>query len=327
MSRRRSYIAWPALAMPLFLGSCEKSPVAPVKPDGARRDTLPRFAQVDYPLSWSTDGNLAAFRRCVPSSYGGPGLYVIPRFGGKPLYVLPANIFWPKEVRFSPDGTRVAGVWNFSLFIADLRTGRVDWPYYTANGVGGVDWSPDGNTLLLSRRFYLPEQPEDSAGVHLFDVRTGRDEVFLSRGRHVYGGDPRWSPDGDSFAVVEYTDGAARVAIYGLRDSSLKIVWPGTRADDFENLQWVRPALFGHLKLAVRKYVGERQGSYLMDPDGSRLERLPYSIFFSALSPTRPELLTLGWSGADSLGVVGVDWVSEDRVLWGRRLTAWRPPQ
>lgn len=112
------------------------------------------------------------------------------------------RIYTPAMV-YSPDGKHIAHVTNesgqFNLWLVDSVTGgnKRQLTHYTDNTVRGVDWSPDGKTIVFSADHDGDEQHQ----LYLLDVETGAITPFRhTAGRqHLLKG---YSPDGQWIAYA-----------------------------------------------------------------------------------------------------------------------------
>ncbi|NBB91851.1 MAG: prolyl oligopeptidase family serine peptidase [Gammaproteobacteria bacterium] len=137
--------------------------------------------------------------------------------------------------RFSPDGERVAfvraGEGGAQLHVLWLETGQTTRLSQLPAAPSGVTWSPDGRYLAFSMLVESPSEPmatlprrpegadwaepakvidrlhwrQDGAGYlkpgdrHLFVIAAdGGAPRQLTEGQHDFGGDPAWTPDGES---------------------------------------------------------------------------------------------------------------------------------
>jgi TolB protein len=145
---------------------------------------------------------------------------------------------------WSPDGTRLAvqifskdGVW---ISNADGTAPEMVLPCTgLCETVGEPAWAPSGEQLLSIREDADPSEgaavPGDlpaTATVELLDLGTGERRDILQSAYPELLRDPRWSPDGSSYAVTvqRYDDegeqtGSA-IAIGGLDGSALKVLTP-----------------------------------------------------------------------------------------------------
>ena len=219
------------------------------------------------------------------------------------------------------------GVAGFEVVLIDLFTGAIRWPFFTNNGVNYVDWSPDGQTLLCSRTFTYPDQVEDSAGIHLYDLRTGVDRPFLSGGRHVYGRFPAWSGDGQRFALVESFEGGRRIAVYGVAEGTVTVLVPAVLDALYDNLQWIQASSDYPEHLVYQQIAGSGGGPYAVYMDGSR-ERLQRPISpADVFSSDGAKVLTTAPEPVDSIAVIFMLCTGRGQCRGATRVqvTAWGP--
>lgn len=225
-----------SLLTAVTITACNKHPTAPLP------STPPSTYSADASPAWSPDGALIAFHRCVASSIGPPGVYVVPAWGGRPRYVAPGDGFWPTRLRFSPDGTRLVCVYGLQLYLIDVTTGTTTRLLYTEAGADGPDWSPSGRYIVYSRVFYESGWPPESTGIHRLDLLTGADLAIPATpatGSPIYAGAlPCWSPDGRRIAFIETWadhDGISLIDTSGTIHSVLAESPTGALLDD---LRW-----------------------------------------------------------------------------------------
>ncbi|TMQ63623.1 MAG: hypothetical protein E6K78_10435 [Candidatus Eisenbacteria bacterium] len=295
--------------------------------------SIPLRAVVDDYPAWSPDGRLIAFHRRYPSSYGPPGLYIVPRHGGTPRLLLTGGFYFPREVSFSPDAGRLVCNSANQLVFVDVGSGATSRPMYTDNGATYPDWSPDGRHVVYFRIFRsgFPPEPEDSAGLHLFDVEAGLDRPLWSG----YGAEPagpsKWIRDGAALAVLHGDISGWRLSVARLLGSQISgaVSVPFPKA--FWNLQHLGPARPRSGPLATESVVMlvlgqeiERTLQLTIDPLAISDRRL--LGLWDALSPTGREVAVVRPDPADSLGVIYVgqaDAPPQARML---QLTRYEPP-
>ena len=297
---------------------------------------VPLRAVVDESPAWSPDGRLIAFHRRFPSSYGPPGLYVVPRHGGKPRFLLPGGFFFPREVSFSPDGERLVCNDGNQLAFVDLRTGAISRPLYTDNGATYPDWSPDGGSVVYGRIFLRRFPPElaDSAGLHLLDVASGIDRPLRYGDDVLPSGSAQWIRNGAALALIHADFGNLILSVAtldGLQFSPLysvpipKLLW---------NLQHVGPARSRARALTTESIVMlvigrtiEKTLQVTIDP--FTVSERPLLGLWDALSPTGDEVAAVRPDPSDSLGVLYVEKLDAPPVPLQARvtqLTRFDPP-
>ncbi len=305
---------------------------AALPPDG---QSIPLRAVVDDHPAWSPDGRLIAFHRRYPSSYGPPGLYIVPRHGGEPRLLLRGGFFFPREVSFSPDGQRLVCNNGNQLAFVDIATGVVSRPMYTDNGAAGPDWSPDGRLVVYGRIFrsQFPPEPADSSGLHVLDVTSGLDRPLRYGDTVLPSGPVRWIRNGTALAIIHASGGNPFLSVAthdGREFRSLmsvpfpKLLW---------NLQHLGPARPSSGPLATESLVMlvigapaaiERTLQVTIDPFVISDRRL--LGLWDALSPTGREVAVIRPDPADSLGVLYVGQADGPPQARMKQLTRYDPP-
>lgn len=278
----------------LLLGcgiACAKDPLKPsaVPP--------PFKATVDFSPTWSKDGQMIAYRRVYPSTDGLPGIYVISKRGGKPVFITGANFLWPEDLSFSPDGQYLSAAIDLQLAIIDLSSGNVSMPMYTDNWVRFTDWSPDGRFIVYSRIGIVTGEPPDSAGVHIYEPATGRDWPIVHDGEVVIGRAPRWSPDGRWIAFIRPSTN--EVGIVRPDGSERRTLFQGECVES--ELRWYRRRLTGADGVV---FIDLCRGTYFVDVEMASATLTHPLGRYDEFSPDGSELVTLFSQPTDSLGVV-----------------------
>ena len=164
--------------------------------DGKQVLLLKREATVGF-ADFSPDGG-----RTVLTIEGAPGesgkLWVWDAASGRELWgsvvgvpVRSAYRYAARPAVFSPDGKRVAWVPHAMVCVADARKGGHD-NLEASRGFGdrileGIDFSPDGNTLLVLSDdvAFLDATRSDLAGGRGLDTEGVRSAVFSPDGRYI----------------------------------------------------------------------------------------------------------------------------------------------
>lgn len=178
----------------------------------SRRGTnITRFADGPYyedDAEWSPDGKWIAFE----GNNGGDGSDVIARRvdGTKGLIVAAQESNSSNgEPTWSPDGTEIALVESYDgydVFIHSFPsydTGRrvtTNWELEETN----IDWSPDGESLLISRAFYESRPDASPSHIYVVDPDDGSEYPVLGLERGASIGS--WSPEGDAFILRQVSD-------------------------------------------------------------------------------------------------------------------------
>lgn len=180
------------------------------------------------PSAWSPDGRSIAY---VYSDYPrrGPQIYVRPTTGPSSPKMLthdPRSVFW--DVRWRAGRiSYVAQRYSNDYEIAVMSTGGRGVRTLTHNRHFDIepDWSPDGGTIVFSRR------DGAVAGLRLIAADGSHERVLTSNG--FWDESPVWSPDGLRIAFIRTRKFSldAKVMVVGrdgtgLRELSTQIVYP-----------------------------------------------------------------------------------------------------
>ncbi len=264
----------PGLALFLVLGSCAPTPTAP---DG----TSALGTYVDDSPAWSRDGQWIAFHRRYRSSLGPAGVYVVSRWGGTPRFLIQGDFLWPANMRFSPDGSKIACQWGRDVAFIDVASGALSFPIGTLRPTIDPDWSPDGTQLLYVKQTQAsttPAEPE-STGIHLLDLRTGGDRALRRDGNVIVGTRPRWSPQGDFIAYKSFGPGGNGFRIQTIRPdgSSYRELAGADRGIGADYSQWL--ASGGTTPDGVLfNFSGSPPSTHLAHADGSGYTRWPVTL-------------------------------------------------
>ena len=164
-------------------------------------------------VNFSPDGNYIYFVRAFKSTFAYSGLYVMPVLGGSPRQ-LTSDI--DSGISFSPDGKQ------FAFMRGVPAKGAVEIRIANAHGSGerliaelpvflsieafnGVAWSPDGETIVVSRKTGGRETRDVLSAINVadgavVDMLSSRDSI----------GRPVWLPDGSGLVVPMAAPGEAR---------------------------------------------------------------------------------------------------------------------
>ncbi len=314
--------------------SCGRSPTSPKEGSPAPPDP-PKpgwLATIDFPQAWSHDGRLVAFRRVIESPIGPPGIYVMPARGGQPRFLTPADFFWPKGLRFSPDARQLVGIDRCQVVIIDVATGAKRYPIGSAYFITWVDWSPDGGRLIYCevRGPYVEEPSRDSVGIHVLDLTTGvTSPSFRYQGDSVEGQFVKWSPDGERFVLDQSCpeSGYRQIAVYSLVDSTKLAMTEAVSMVLYDNVQWLHAAP-GEPECLAFMQQGPGGGGTFLYFDGHR-ERWARGIAWTdVFSRDGSYVLTTDVDPVDRLGVLHVLATQRARHVKDphRQLTSWRGP-
>lgn len=174
--------------------------------------------------SWSPDGKLIVFSTLAYGKQATVSVMAANGSGVRRVMSTPLPANGPNlglnSASFSPDGKRIAFVWNkkagSAIFTISASGGGLKQVTPWQNGVADkIDWSPDGSRIAFSS----PEfgvRPGISSNV--FTVRPdGSALVKLtdSRGGKINNGLDSWSPDGKKIAFASNRSG--KYAIYTMK--------------------------------------------------------------------------------------------------------------
>jgi WD40 repeat protein len=320
-----THLSIAALVVAFALSGCAKNPVRPV--------TVPvrwGTGTIDFALAWSRDGQWIAFRRQAPSSYGPPGMYVVNRTGTIVRYVYgPADLFFPREASFSPDGRFIAAVdFGRQLIIVDIATLEVRHPLYTQSAVWHPDWSPDGRSILYSQ-FYAgnPATTLDSLGLFLFDVATGTTRPLRWGPDPVYSFYPRWSPDGRLIAMDELVAPSKALSVMNADGTGHRFLIPARSLQLYRDIDWYRPAPGQAARILFWKTQQPGAGPYLINADGTEMTPFWHRIQSEGfLSPSGVEYVRGSPDPTSHYWVLYVGLIADVTDVALRQITSYDPP-
>ena len=193
---------------------------------GTDKKNLTNNPADDATASWSPDGSKIVF---ASNRSGVWSIYTMNADGSnqEELVSLPAaNIVDPV---YSPDGRYLAfhtindgDIYLYNIYLDTLFSVRDLNPLFTPKVIGGLDWSPDGSSLV----FYGDPDPTDgykASQLEIFTIdSTGNNFRRLTKNFHA-DADPRWAPDGNTIYYVTEDFG------FKLRSMSPDDEWEGDR--------------------------------------------------------------------------------------------------
>jgi len=146
--------------------------------------------------SWSPDGSLIAIGAVIDDST--TGVFLVPRLGGSPRRLLP---FPMRILAWSPDGRQIAmSAGAKRILFASVVSGDTVSRDLTGKlgEVLSIDWSPDGEVLLIHSR------GDRYSSIWKMAVREGDLEALYHEtfSRNTLLLSPRWSPDGDALYFI-----------------------------------------------------------------------------------------------------------------------------
>ena len=225
--------------------ACSEHPSEP--PSGGHWPQCPGMIRTDVPsdVVWdiSPDNQQVLYVHIEPGEVTGTLFIrdIAPESTADSL--MPAAILDPHDLRFSPDGRRVALVrWGtYDVYVLDLDTGELRRVTFTSGNASDPDWDPSGQFILYQRPLQPAGAPDTASGFHIVDTATLESRPLRqANGSWIGGGEPRWSPDGHWITFwfgVRFDPGPTpRTATHILRmavdGSRLRDLTPGPRNNE-----------------------------------------------------------------------------------------------
>jgi Tol biopolymer transport system component/subtilisin family serine protease len=172
-----------------------------INSDGTGERQLTHDTAGDFAPVWSPDGKKIAFVQLIPPGQGsnseGTDIFCVDADGSNLIRLtnFDSSIGYP---RWSPDGSKIAFVWNNSICIMNA-----DGSHQSTLATGnGPTWSPDSSKLMyigyINGYSYLCEMNADG---------SGKKQLLTSQ---FLGNNPSWSPDG---TMVAYLSGNTQISV------------------------------------------------------------------------------------------------------------------
>lgn len=254
---------------------------------------------------------------------------MIPYPGGATRLMLAGDFNWPTEIRFSPDGSKIAAIANFGLVIIDVITGHSSSPRYLSNGAIHPCWGPDSRKLAYERRIVGAFTPPESTGFRIIDTATGEESQLLENGNPVFGSEAIWPPSGGALLLLtsKASPFGAEIDAFDLATSLRTIVADGGPGSVLQSLRWYSSGATGLFGLVFTNASEPGAGTYIVRPDGGTPTLFPYaSRWVDAFSPDGSEIVTEGVSLEDGSVVLFLRSIDDPGGSTMRQLTHSRPP-
>jgi dipeptidyl aminopeptidase/acylaminoacyl peptidase len=223
----------------------------------------------------------------------------------------------------SPDGARVAFVWNKTgrneLYLLDLTTRAITQLTQHGKGASSPAFSPMGSQLLFAQ----DHDGDERWDYHLLDLSTGAARCVWEQDAAGYA-PARWLPQGDAFVAVyaiagrmtlcriDATTGAATpLTRHAYQDNAAAVSRDGT---------WV--AFDAHT-------TGQERGGFVMRADGSDLRALPVNdAAHLRFSPDGTRIAFQSMRESEDIGVFDVRsgvvrWLAAGQ--WDETQPEWSP--
>jgi Tol biopolymer transport system component len=241
-------------------------------PDGSAPERITGNAASDVDPAISPDGRDIVF---TSNRTGNNDIFVISSSGGTAVNVTkhPANDGW---ARWSPNGRHIVfhsnRDGNFEIYVMDADGGSLR----RLTNYSGVDmypdWSPEGRRIVIRR----------DADIYVMDLATPDEPQRLTETGPLLNQMAVWSPNGRRLAFMSAREGYPSVFVMNADGTGQQNLTPKDPGD--ADTDWVSRAPSWSTNGRQIYFMSSRPSTqldtelFVMDPDGSDLRRLTYSL-------------------------------------------------
>lgn len=277
----------------------------------------PSVISIDMSPTWSPDGRTIAYRH---GERGIIGLYLVDTTAAAPVKILDGDWFGPVELAWSPDGARIAMLFQWEIRTIDVNAHSLEqWTQIGDRYPRWPTWSPDNRyiafALMSGGSIWYPDS---LSRLRIIDTHDGNMRAIVRDPDLAPMSPAHWSSDGTTLVfTLGLSDTPGRdiyTEIFAIRADGTNLRRLTFLRGSADNPQWSADGRLIFFDFAPEQCPpghSLNRSTWIMRPDGSGLREWPVNLGdplvpFSYPFQLSPDGEHVAFVGADATGRYGV---------------------